>query len=81
LVETFKRFVVTYSDPNFVGLSNDLKLLVGSLIWENLIPLSLEDSYIMEEQLVQFYFDLMNISKEEFTLCVLDSMEVSFTDN
>jgi hypothetical protein len=33
----------------------------------------------MEEQMMQFYFDLMNINKDEFTEVVFKTMEVHFS--
>jgi hypothetical protein len=77
LVETFKRYIVTYNECE--NVDEDFKLMVGSVIWEYLIPLIQNDPYLMEEQMLQFYFDLMNINKEEFTEIVFKTMEVHFS--
>lgn len=47
LMETIKRYVMLYSE--FENLSEDTKLMVGSIIWEYLYPLLINDSYLMEE--------------------------------
>ena len=64
LVETMKRYVITYFD--FPSLNEDARLMVGSILWEYLIPL-MKDNYIMEELIVQFFFELMNIPKPELS--------------
>lgn len=53
--------------------------MVGSIIWEYLIPIVAADQYLMEEQIVQLYFDLMNINKPEYTNLVLKTMELHFS--
>lgn len=49
LVEIVKRYVVAYYDCDKV--SEDERLMVGSILWEYLIPL-MTDPYIMEDLIV-----------------------------
>jgi hypothetical protein len=62
LVEIIKRYVIAYFE--FPQLNEDKRLMVGSILWEYLIPL-MNDPYIMEDQIVQFFFELVNIPKPE----------------
>jgi hypothetical protein len=57
-MEAIKSYVVTFNE--FPNLNEDLKLMVGSIIWEYLIPI-MNDHYIMEDQIVQFFYELVNI--------------------
>ena len=55
--EIFKRYVFTYFD--YEGKVNpDYRLMIGTLLWEYLYPLMLQDPYITEVLIYQFFFDL-----------------------
>ena len=56
-----------------------MKFMLGSVIWEYMLPLMQSDPFLMEELMLQFFFDLMNINKEDFTETVLRSMEIHFS--
>lgn len=71
--ETIKRYVVTYYE--FPDLSIDERLMVGSILFEYLMPL-MNDSYIMEDIIVQFFFELVMIPKPEFFELIVKTMEV-----
>ena len=49
IMETIKRYVVIYYD--FPHLSQDERLMVGSVLFEYLIPL-MSDKYIMEDLII-----------------------------
>lgn len=53
--------------------------MMGSIIWEYLYPLLINDSYLMEEQLVQFIFELVSIARQELIDIIIDSMEIHFS--
>lgn len=53
--------------------------MVGSIIWEYLIPLVSNDQYLMEDQMVQFYSDLMDMNESEYIDLVLKTMELHFS--
>lgn len=77
LLETFKRFIVQFNEH--AEVSADMKFMLGSVIWEYMLPLMQSDPFLMEELMLQFFFDLMNINKEDFTETVLRSMEIHFS--
>lgn len=39
-------------------LNEDLKLMVGSILWEYMIPM-MHDPYILEDQILPFFFNLV----------------------
>ena len=49
LVETVKRYVVAYYE--YENVSEDERIMVGSILWEYLIPM-MNDPYIMEDLIV-----------------------------
>jgi len=55
--------------------------MVASIVWEYLHPLVQNDSYLMDEQIIQFFFDLMNINREEMTEVVFKSIDIHFSMN
>jgi len=63
----------------FNDLSSDTKLMVGSIILEYLSPLLSTDPYLMEEQLVQFLFDLMCINRPNLQDIILNLIEIHFS--
>ena len=77
LIETLKRFLVAFDE--FPYVEDDFKFMVGSLIWEYLMPLVLNDTYLMDEQIVQFFFDLMNINRENMTNVVFKTIDIHFS--
>ncbi len=58
-----------------------MKYMTGSVIWEYLLPLIQSDAYLMEEIMLQFFFDLININKQNFTDVVLRSIEIHFSSD
>ena len=71
--EIIKRYVVTYFE--FPQLNQDEKLMVGSILFEYLLPL-MNDAYIMEDLLIQFFFELVMIPKPEFLDLIAKTIEV-----
>lgn len=47
LIETIKRYVMLYGEHQ--NLNSDSKMMVGSILWEYLYPLLINDSYLMED--------------------------------
>jgi hypothetical protein len=50
LVEILKKYVILYHEHENINV--DERLLVGSIIWEYLVPLVVNDNFLMEEQIV-----------------------------
>lgn len=53
----------------------DERLAVGSILIEYLFPLVLDD-YLMEEQLLQFLYEVTMIKKEELKNLIFDLLEM-----
>lgn len=53
----------------------DERLAVGSMLIEYIFPLILDD-YLMEEQLIQFMYEVTMIKKEELKNLILDLFEM-----
>jgi hypothetical protein len=49
--------------------------MIGSILFEYLLPL-MNDSYIMEDIMVQFFFELAMISKPEFLDLIIKVLEI-----
>ena len=71
--ETIKRYVVTFYEYAHVNV--DERLMVGSILFEYLIPL-MNDKYIMEDIIIQFFFELVMIPKPEFLELIVKVLEV-----
>jgi hypothetical protein len=56
----------------------DEKLMVGSILWEYLIPL-MQDPYVMEDLIIQFFFELVMIPKPEFYELIVKTIEIHFS--
>lgn len=82
IVETIKRYIVTYledGDGSEMTMAKvDEKLMVGSILWEYLVPL-MQDPYIMEDLIIQFFFELVMIPKPEFYSLIVKTMEIHFS--
>jgi hypothetical protein len=76
LVETVKRYIVAYYE--FPNLDIDQRLMVGSILWEYLIPL-MNDKYIMEDLIIQFFFELVMVPRPEFYDIVIKTIEIHFS--
>ena len=59
LIEAIKRFVFVYFD--FPALSEDYRLIAGSVIWEYLLPIITRSHYLLEYQVVQFFYEISNM--------------------
>jgi hypothetical protein len=60
-MELVKRYIFEHFEhPN---LSVDLRIMVGSILWEYLLPLLVNEPspFMMEHLLVQFFFELLNM--------------------
>lgn len=79
LIDLLKRYVMS-TNQEFKSMNLDLKLMVGSIIWEYLYPLLADDPFLMEDQLVQFLFESQNIQIPGLIEIILDSMEIHFSN-
>jgi hypothetical protein len=60
-MEFVKRYIFEhFQHPT---LSVDLRIMVGSILWEYLLPLLINEPspFMMEHLLVQFFFELLNM--------------------
>lgn len=76
LIERLKTYIMEFD--NFPNVDEDEKLMVGSIIWEYLIPL-VNDPYIMEEQIISFFFELLIVKRERLYNLVIQTIEVHFS--
>ena len=77
ILDAIKRYVVVYYE--YPHLSEDEKLMVGSVLFEYLIPL-MNDKYILEDFIIQFFFELSMINKSEFFTLIIKTMEIHFSN-
>lgn len=73
IIDYLKSFLVTYYE--YQKLNVDLRLSIGSLLIEYLFPLILDD-YVMEDQLLQFLYEVVMIKKPEFKSLIFDLLSI-----
>lgn len=73
IIDSLKSFLITFWE--YPKLPIDKRLAVGSLLMEYLYPLIL-NNYLMEEQLVQFLYEVTMIKKEELKDLIFDLFEM-----
>jgi hypothetical protein len=73
IIDSLKSFLIAFWE--FPKVPIDERLAVGSLLIEYLYPLVL-DSYIIEEQLLQFLYEVTLIKKAELKNLILDLFEI-----
>lgn len=72
IIDCLKSFLIAFWE--FPKLAVDERLALGSILVEYLFPLVV-DSYLMEEQLLQFLYEVTLIPKPELTKLILDLLE------
>lgn len=73
IIDCLKSFLITFWE--FPKIPVDERLAVGSMLIEYLFPLLLDD-YLMEEQLIQFMYEVTMIKKVELKNLILDLFEM-----
>lgn len=74
IIDCLKSFLITFWE--FQQVPVDQRLAVGCLLVEYLYPLVLDD-YMMEEQLLQFFYEVTMIKKDELKDLIFDLLEMS----
>ena len=69
IIDYLKQYLVSYYE--YQNIEADKKLAIGSILIEYLFPLILDD-YIMEDQLLQFLYEVVIIKKPEFKTLIFD---------
>ena len=77
-MSSLRDYIMQYRDPKHNKLTEDEKLMIGSMIFEYLAPL-LDDSYLLEIQFVQFLTDILLINKPEMFDILFHTMKVHFS--
>ena len=73
IIDYIKSFLITFWE--FPKVAVDQRLAVGSMLIEYLFPLILDD-YLMEEQLIQFLYEVTMIKKQELKDLIFDLLEL-----
>ena len=76
MVETVKRYIVAYYE--FENVSKDERIMVGSILWEYLIPL-MNDNFIMEDLILSFFLELIFINRDQYYDIIVKTMEIHFS--
>jgi len=63
-MDHLKSYVMVY--PNYKSISEDERMIIGSIILEYLAPL-MEDTHIFENHIIQFFYELALIKKEHIS--------------
>jgi hypothetical protein len=73
IIDYLKSYLITFWE--FPKVPIDERLTVGSMLIEYLFPLILDD-YLMEDQLIQFMYEVTMIKKIELKNLILDLFEM-----
>jgi len=73
IIDYVKSYLITFWE--FPKVAVDQRLSVGSMLIEYLFPLILDD-YLMEEQLIQFLYEVTMIKKQELKDLIFDLLEL-----
>jgi Kip1 ubiquitination-promoting complex protein 1 len=76
IIDCLKSFVITFWEYQHIAV--DQRLAVGSVLVEYLFPLILDD-YLMEEQLLQFFYEVTMIKKNELRDLIFDMFEMNLS--
>jgi hypothetical protein len=78
LLDQFKNYIAAFNAPEFKHVSQDERFLVGSVILEYLTPL-LADDYVFKKQIMDFFFQLMIIKKQDLMKVVFQTFEMHYS--
>lgn len=78
IIDYLKSYLITFWE--FRKVPTDERLAVGSMLIEYLFPLILDD-YLMEEQLLQFMYEVTMIKKMELKNLILDLFEMHLSSD
>ena len=78
VIDSLKSFLITFWE--FPKVPVDERLSAGSLLVEYLFPLLLDD-YILEDQLLQFMYEVTMIKKAEFKNLLFDLLELTLSSD
>ena len=76
ILDCLKKFVVEYF--NYPKVALDDKLMIASLLWEYMIPLT-HDEYVMMELMVSFFYELMIIPNPNFFELIVKTIDIHFS--
>ena len=80
-MDFFKDFIVKYchNTEEVTSVSEDERLTIGCLLIEYLMPL-MEDSYFLEQQILQLFLDLNQLKKIALINLVFQIFDICFND-
>ena len=78
IIDHLKSYLITFWE--FTKIPVDERLVVGSMLVEYLFPLVLDD-YLMEDQLLQFLYEVTMIKKAELRDLIFDLFEMHLSSD
>jgi hypothetical protein len=78
IINYLKSYLIVFWE--FPKVPIDQRLALGSILIEYLFPLVIDD-YLMEEQLIQFMYEVTMIKKPELKNLILDLFEMHLSSD
>ena len=78
VIDFLKNYLITFWE--FPKIDLDQRLAIGSILIEYIFPLTLDD-YIMEEQVLQFLYEVTMIKKPELKNLIFDLIEITLNSD